>query len=220
MNMELKSGMTAPYFITDPARSLGIVSAPCNIVVVARLGLDALADSLSWLVARKPEAQDFRWFRKEKPKPPPREPETREACRKQLRADFEEIVKGQPGFSHGYDHPVVFLTERIEQDALVATTVLKLRGMGQMLAVELPPNEQPFDVFARHAGEFLRTGLNVEAARCGLWIYHFPTAMTIVSGLHKTVISREMTIEQIVNAHPDLAGPHASTLDMRSPAAS
>jgi hypothetical protein len=210
MNIHLSHGLATQYYITDPERSLAMVSAPCHVILTPHLGLEALAAHLSWLVVRKPGPGSM--FSRLLARPADRAAEPsdatfREQCRRRMMDDFKEIVNGRQGGSFGYEWPTVFLAREIDRHVLMVTTVLKLRGLGMMLAVAVSEKESSFEQFTRPFHNACQAGFLPEPNRHQLSILRFNTDMSIVAGLHETVISTERSTEQIIAAYPSLVSP-------------
>ncbi|MEW6359262.1 MAG: hypothetical protein AB1696_23205 [Planctomycetota bacterium] len=205
MNIELDCGVASRYFITDYARSLAVVEAPCALVLARRLDLDGLVVAFSELAAQGPVRPGSR--RSSRGREEQEVDKTVMQWRDRLRADFDEILDARPGFSFGYPHPIVVLAESISEDALVVMVVIKLRGITQILGVDLSTSgarlEQlflPHGMLSRAPREFRRDSKSHR-------IYPIDDGLSVVAGLGRTVLSPNMNPEEIVKNYPDLPMP-------------
>jgi hypothetical protein len=200
MELEFQSGLATPYFITDAQRSIAIIEAPCALVLAPCLGLEELADALSRFVAKAAAAQRQGLFAPKRK----RQADTAVNPRETLRADFDRLLKGEMAFSFACDHPVVFFGHDMTDEAVQVAVILKLRGMGLIVAIELPGTEEEIERTASQWGSAFADSMVESSADQTYRAYRFERCMNIVAGLHKTVLSTELTPDAIMQGYPGL----------------
>ncbi len=197
LEIELKSGMASAYFVTDAKKGIAVLSNPRTIISEKTLSVKLLAEifeksfnasmgkSLLGALIKKADAGNIADFLIEL-------------------ADKQKSSKG-PVLGISPKLPAAFIISKgIEKSCLVAMKVLKIRGYGQPLAVNIS-SEKADDQLSKLQNE-LKNELLCEDAS---FVVYNPKRLHVVSNRDKTIISTEKSVKEILNTRHELAiGSH------------
>lgn len=199
MERTIQVGFAERHFVTQPEQVVACMDEPGVLFCEDTLTLEHLA---AWIGRFPPPAPHVftRWFGA----PEPVEDLGEEGALKALR----EIVQcGKPSKPLPLPFPMLVLAPTIDQVALAALLVIKLRGICQTLALTAP--REALDV----AG--LRTSLVQMAVHPPEQLIAWPDrnltgfgpvqGLRVISGMTMTVFSTEGDYEQILKRHTELS---------------
>ena len=180
MEVIIQAGMASRFFLTDLERGLATIASPHAMISKERISINRLAEifekasnssimrkGLLGALIKKADAKDIGIFLEEL------------ANNKKL----SKPIIGVP--------PTLFIISNgIEKQALNAMKVLKLRGLCQLLAVNIS-SMQSVDSMAVLEAKFSD-------------LYKSSKKLLVVANLYETVVSTEQNIKNILSNHPEL----------------
>lgn len=189
--LDLQVGMASQYFVADPKKMLAIVEKPSVAVSSDVLTLEGLAEVLVTIYNQSLSA-GFLGIRSK----PKLESQPFVAFLNDL------IQERKPSLAMmTFPNPVLLLSTGFEKTTLNAMKVLKLRGLCQLVGIDISASGQR-DLAFRLALELREQ----QVARGASWqVFAPPKQLCVVSGMKRSVISTEQNINQLLRTHADLA---------------
>lgn len=194
LTLALNVGMASKYLVTNPDKMIAIKENPYLFLSNEKLNIKAFSECLSTIYnqsnssflklgSRKIDAPQFEIF-------------------------LDDLINERkpsipfPSFSN----PILLISNGIDHKALVSMKVLKIRGICDLLAI---------DVSVSDTDSIFRLGNELKNEELGkrdfYTLFKPPKRLSIVSGVAKTVISTEQNTNQILRNFPDLISKYDKT---------
>ncbi len=192
MEIELRSGMASVYFATDPKKGIAALSKPRVIICGKTLSIKLLSE----IFANSFNASLSRGFFRALIK---------KAEAKDIAALMEGLAQDRKPTAAviGFTLMPFIISKGIEKSCLTALKIIKIRGYGQPLAINIL--SENIDDQILKLKEELKGKILFED---DLVSVYDPGKLEVVSNRDKTIISTERSIKDIVkNRHDLVVGP-------------
>lgn len=196
MTLTLNSGMASKYFITDLKRAATVLEKPC-VLLANNMGTMELAEALATIYNRNASSGPFKFGAK------------------QINASsFHDFIKDlisekKPSIPFmAFNDPVFIVANGISKEALAAVKVLKVRGVGQFLVLDISACRDESSIMR------LEHELQAEFVSEGVFgkLYKPSKRLIVVCGISQTVVSNEKNSRSVFCEFPSLS----TTLDLEA----
>jgi hypothetical protein len=192
LTLELNIGMASKYFITDLDRSIAVIENPFLFLSKERIGISLLAGNLAKIYNNmthpvifdkgKLGADKFEIFLNDL-----------------VNAGLDQCKSSVSPMT--FDRPILIVSNSIDKMALVAMKILKIRGICQLLAIDVSTLEHDETIFRLEMELRTQEFYKDEA----LQLYKTVKGLSAVCGINKAILSNELKIKQIISKYPDMA---------------
>lgn len=196
ITLALNTGMASKYFITDLKRAATVLEKP-YILLANNVGMTELAEALATIYNRTASSGPFK------------------LGAKQINAssfyDFlkDLIFEKKPSIPFmNFNDPVFIVANGITKEALAAIKVLKIRGVGPFLALNVSGRRDESSIMRLEnelQSEFLSEGASGK-------LYKPSKRLIVVCGISQTVVSNEKNSRSVFCEFPSLV----TTLDLEA----
>lgn len=196
LTITLNIGMASKYLVTNPDKMIATKENPYVLLSNEKLSIKTFSESLSTIYNQN-AASSFLKLGSRKIEP------------QQFEIFLNDLVnERKPSISFpSFSNPILVISTGIDRNALVSMKVLKIRGISDLLAVDISSVSSDESIF-RLGGELK----NEELCKKDFYTLYKPLRrLAIVSGVAKTIISTEQNIGQILRNSPDIISKYNKT---------
>lgn len=189
LTLVLNIGTASKYLLTDLNRMLTTKESPYVVLLSKKLDIKVFAECLSIIYNQGVSFSFVKWG-------------SRKLDNQQLEIFLDDLINERKSSVSipSFNNSILIVSKGIDHTPLVYMKVLKIRGICDLLAIDISSMVSDESIF--RLGNELK---NDEFYKNDFYAIYKPSKMlNIVSGVTKTVISTEENTKQILRNYPDI----------------